>query len=187
MSWRQWLLAVASLVLGGCATSDAGGPAPATGKACKAHSECAAAEVCVGVASNGHCGAELPRAYRIVLEKATDFNSFGDDGKPWDADGSGPDPYAVLTQAKPGSAEAQVCKTTVVNSSDAPMWKLSCTTTLAAGSDLTFSVWDEDGETDANMLQVTLTATELLDIVRNHGGLGQAKATARLWFQIEAL
>lgn len=187
MRRRSWTVALVALALVSCTAAEEAGPAAPTGKACMAHADCAAAEVCAGAVGSGHCGPALPRSYRLTIDKATDFNSFGDDGKPWDDDGTGPDPYAIVSSAKAGGAETQVCKTAVVNSSDAPEWKLNCSALLTTGSDLTFSVWDEDGDTDANMLQVTLTATELIDILRTNSGMGQAKATARLWFKIEAL
>lgn len=188
MKMRGWAALVAAVVLWGCESAPVAAVAAApVGKVCTAHTDCAVTEVCAGSTAPLHCGAELPRTYRITLEKATDFSSYGDDGKPWDSDGSGPDPYAVLAQSTAGGAEKELCKTTVVDSTDAPAWNLACAAALATGSDLTFHVWDEDGEKDANMLQASLTAVELLDILRKDGGMGKAKATARLWFKIEAL
>lgn len=187
MRWPGPALLLAAAALVGCESAPVASSAAPQGKSCVQHVECGATEVCAGAAGSRHCSPELARSYRITLEKATDFSSYGDDGKPWDADGSGPDPYAILAQSTTGGAEKELCRTTSVNSTDAPSWNLPCTATLATGSDLTFSVWDEDGEKDANMLQASLTMAELLDILRNDAGIGKAKATARLWFKIEAL
>lgn len=178
------LLTTALLALaGGC---DSGSPgATASGTPCAVQADCPAGQVCAGVSARS-CGAALPRTYRIVLEKATDFNSFGDDGKPWDGDGSGPDPYATISVALAGGSDKLQCQTAVVDSSDAPAWNHACVLALTAGADLTLTVWDEDGASDAVMLQVPFKAEEIVKILRDEGGAGQAKSTARLWFKVEA-
>lgn len=177
------LAALGSAALAAC---DSAAPtAAAAGPSCGAQADCPAAQVCAGSASKS-CQDALPRTYQVTLEKATDFNSFGDDGKPWDGDGSGPDPYATISVAVAGSSDKVLCQTAVVDSSDAPQWAKSCSVPLSAGADLTFTVWDEDGATDAVMLQVPFKAEEIVKILRDEGGAGQAKSTARLWFKVAA-
>lgn len=179
------LLSGVALVFAASCDSGEAGPAAATGKVCSAQADCAVGEVCHGTTAR-YCGADLPRTYRVILQKATDFNSFGNDGKPWDSDGSGPDPYATIGLAVAGGADKILCQTAVFDSTDAPAWNHSCSVALSAGADLTFTVWDEDGATDSEMLQVPFKAEEIVKILRDEGGAGQAKSTARLWFKVEA-
>ncbi len=190
-------IGLAATLCAACATEPVSSGA-AGGKACAAQAECAATEVCAGAAGNRRCGADLPRTYRITLEKATDFSSYGDDGKPWDSDGSGPDPYVEVTLTPAAAAGAgagaapapvaatPVCKSAVLQSTDAPVWNLVCSVPLTAGASLTLSVWDEDGETDGVMMQVPFAAEEVVKILRDEGGAGVAKSTSRLWFKVEA-
>ena len=104
------------------------------GDSCKAHADCEDDLVCV----KDECGTPYARRWRLTVESArlSDRDSAGD---PWDGDGSGPDPYVVV------SVDGQTLLRTQERADTlAPAWNESITFVLGSNTQVQLTLLDAD-------------------------------------------
>lgn len=190
-SLRAATSAIARTAVAGClllmaCQTDSGQAATSgpSGTPCADHKACQADELCGPTSKPAHCRKALPQDYVLTLQSAQDFAPYDDDAKAWDPDGP-PDPYATVEQEAQGGGKATiVCQSPVAENAMLPTWNKPCHLHLSPGDKISFAVWDEDGSKDKLMMMTTLSAQELVELLRSGDGQGSANATARLLFSV---